>query len=301
MADELCVIGLGLIGGSVLRAAVAAGWTAWGADPVAEPVPGFDMGHDVPAALTRAATADALIVLAVPTPTLPAVLRQVATHAPSCALTDVMSVKAAVADAVREARMDRRYVGGHPMAGRSTSGWAAGDAALFDGAAWVVCADDGLDVPTWRRVAGLALDCGAHVVPCGAAEHDAAVARISHLPHLMAAVLASVGADGGALALGLAAGSFRDGTRVARTRPELTRAMLERNRPALLTALDEALGRLGVARGALASSGSVAATIDDGHAVLTGAHGGFDIEDVDISDLAALRAAGHAGGVLRAL
>jgi prephenate dehydrogenase len=77
-------------------------------------------------------------------------------------------------------------------------------------------------------------------------------------------VLASVGADGGALAMAVAAGSFTDGTRVAASRPELVRAMCEGNRDALLTAVDDALGRLGAARGSLASTGGLAATIQAG-------------------------------------
>ena len=78
-------------------------------------------------------------------------------------------------------------------------------------------------------------------------------------------MLASVGADGGSLALALAAGSFADGTRVAGSRPELVRAMCEGNREALLSAVDDALGRLGAARGSLASTGSLAVTINAGH------------------------------------
>jgi len=95
--------------------------------------------------------------------------------------------------------------------------------------------------------------------------HDAAVARISHLPHVLAAVLAAVGAEAGPLTLSLAAGSFTDGTRVAGTRVDLVRAMTEGNRAALLPALDAALGMLGAARGSLASTGSLAATIEAGH------------------------------------
>jgi prephenate dehydrogenase len=115
-------------------------------------------------------------------------------------------------------------------------------------------------------VAGFALDCGARVVPATAAEHDAAVARVSHLPHVLAAVLAATGADGGPLALALAAGSFADGTRVAGSRLELVLAMCEGNRERLLAAVDDALGKLGVARGALASTGSLRATVRAGNA-----------------------------------
>lgn len=267
---RVCVVGLGLIGGSVLRAAGRAGRRAWGvtaseADATAARDDGFDAGTGIEAALRQAAAEDALVVLAVPLPAVAEVLRVVAEHAPQCRLTDVVGVKAPVADAVARLAPRARYVGGHPMAGATSSGWSAGSADLFDGAAWVVAADDGLDVQVWADVAALALDCGAHVVPTTAAGHDASVARVSHLPHLLAAVLASVGAGGGPLALALAAGSFRDGTRVAGSPPELVRGMCEGNRRPLLDAVDDALGRLGVARGSLASTGSLAATIRSGH------------------------------------
>jgi prephenate dehydrogenase len=257
------VIGLGLIGGSVLRAAARAGRPVFGASDVAVADPRVE--STVAAALDRAAREDALVVVAVPLPAVDEVLRLVATHAPSCLLTDVVSVKEPVADAVARRLPGARYVGSHPMAGRSASGWESGSEDLFDGAAWVVTTEEDTSLPVWREVVSLALDCGAQVVPATASEHDAAVARISHLPHLMAAVLAATGADGGSLALSLAAGSFRDGTRVMGTRPELVLAMCEGNRVPLLDAVDDALGRLGAARGSLASTGGLASTIRAGH------------------------------------
>ncbi|MDV6011253.1 prephenate dehydrogenase [Haloechinothrix sp. LS1_15] len=267
---NVCVVGLGLIGGSVLRAACRAGRTAWGAaasteDVAAAAAEGFEVGEDLGAALRKAAERDALVVLAVPLTALDGVLAAVREHAPRCLLTDVISVKRPVVDRVAELAPQARYVAGHPMAGAARSGWHAAHAGLFDGAVWVVCVERHTNLELWAEVAGLALEAGAEVVPASATEHDAAVARVSHLPHLLAAVLATVGAKGGPLALALGAGSFTDGTRVAASRPELTRAMTEGNREALLTALDEALGLLGAARGALASTGSLRATIEAGH------------------------------------
>ena len=269
----VCVVGSGLIGGSLLRAAEKAGRTVWGASAsegtaAQACADGFDVTINTDAALRRAADSDALVVLAVPLPAVPDVLRRVDAIAPTCRLTDAVSVKVAVADAVDRYAPRARYVGGHPMAGTAESGWAAGDAELFTGAAWVVAADDGLDLDVWRDVAELAWACGARVVPAAADEHDLAVARVSHLPHLVAAVLAAVGAGepGDDLPLALAASSFADGTRVAGTRPELVLAMCEGNRDALLAAVDDALGRLGVMRGALASTGGLAATVKAGYA-----------------------------------
>ncbi|WP_026423820.1 prephenate dehydrogenase [Actinokineospora inagensis] len=266
---SVCVVGLGLIGGSVLRAAAAAGRTVWGTAGSAADARGAIAADfsvlDVDSALRKAADDDALVVIAVPLPAVDAVLRKVADLAPRCLLTDVVSVKGPVADAVAKYAPNARFAGGHPMAGKSESGWAASSAALFTEAAWVVTADEETDLAAWREAARLALDCGAGVVPTTTLEHDAAVARISHLPHVLAAVLAACGADGGPLAMALAAGSFSDGTRVASSRPELVLAMCEGNRAGLLDAVDDALGKLGAARGALASTGSLGATVHAGH------------------------------------
>ena len=307
------MIGLGLIGGSLLRAADGAGWKVRGtaasdATVTAARQAGFDVTSSIEDVL-QATGDDALVVLAVPLPAVAEVLPVVARHAPHCRLTDVVSVKQPVAAAVARHAPLARYVGGHPMAGTSASGWAAGSATLFTGASWVVSTDDGIDPTVWAQVARLVLDCGATVVPAGAEDHDAAVARVSHLPHVLAAVLASVGADGGPLAMALGAGSFTDGTRVAAAQPELTRAMCEGNRSALLAAVDDALGRLGAARGSLASTGALNATIRAGHLArqaFDAARDGRDGDTVHV-DLAApnalprLREIARSGGRVVAL
>lgn len=307
MSVPVCVLGLGLIGGSVLRAATAAGRETWGYNRSGvAAADGFAVSSDLAATLRRAAAEDALVLIAVPMTAVEPVLAAVAEHAPGCALTDAVSVKVAVAQGVARHGLSARYVGGHPMAGTSQSGWAASEAGLFRDAAWVVAADDGLDVGVWQLVAQLALDCHAHVVPAAAAEHDAAVAKISHLPHVLAAVLAAVGGDGGELALSLAAGSFRDGTRVAATRPELVRAMCEANDAALLEAIDDAAARLSAARESLRSTSSVADVIDEGYrarvrldTLVRHSITGVDFASAEV--MARLREAGRAGGALRIL
>lgn len=310
----LCVVGLGLIGGSLLRAAERGGWKVQGtatsaADVAAARQAGFDVTTSLEESLRAAADSNALITLAVPLHAVAGVLAVVARWAPECRLTDVVSVKGPVATAVARQVPAARYVGGHPMAGTCDSGWTAGSADLFAGALWVVGSDEGTDPEVWAQVARLALDCGAAVVPATVADHDAAVARISHLPHLLASVLAAVGADGGPLAMVLGAGSFTDGTRVAGAEPESVRQMCEGNRNALLTAVDDALGRLGVARGSLASTGGLAATIRTGHlarrafeAARGGGHEGLGYVDLaEAGALERLREIGRAGGRVVAL
>ena len=306
----ICVLGLGLIGGSVLRAASAAGRTVWGAttssqDAQAASAAGFTVTTSVSDALKQAEQEGALVVLAIPLTALDDVLHQVVKFAPSCQLTDVISVKGAVAEAVRKAAPYVRYVGGHPMAGASRSGWQASSAELFSDAAWMVTSEDNVDRVVWAEVVRLALDCGAQVAPTSSAAHDDAVARISHLPHVLASVLASVGAAGGPLALSLAAGSFWDGTRVAESRPELVLAMCEGNRDALLDAVDDALGRLGTARGTLASRGTLTATVRSGHAARNDleqqrsrAHRTVNVDMTTDDAMAVLRDLGEQGGRL---
>ncbi|NUP27500.1 MAG: prephenate dehydrogenase [Nocardia sp.] len=307
----LCVLGTGLIGGSLLRAATAAGRTAWGYNRSASGVAaartsGFDVGDDLPAVLRRAAGSDALIVVAVPMPAVDAMLDAIAEHAPDCALTDVVSVKAPVAAAVRRYGLEGRYVGGHPMAGTAESGWQATDPGLFRGAAWAVGVDPGTDAATWTRVTRLAFDCGAVAVPVIAAEHDRAVARISHLPHILAEALAVAGVRGGDLALGLAAGSFRDGTRVAGTAPDLVRAICEPNSDALLAVLDETLTALHEARTKLSGETSLADLTAAGHAARLRYEAAARWEITALVPgadgwLAKLQEAGRAGGVVTRL
>lgn len=307
----VCVLGTGLIGGSLLRAAISAGYSAWGYNRSASGAEaarrdGFDVIEDLPAVLTRAAAEDALIVIAVPMPAIDPILATIATYAPHCVLTDVVSVKAPVLAAVRENELSARFVGGHPMAGTSESGWAAADSELFRDAVWAVGVDEGTRAEPWTRVARLALDCGSVVVPVVAAEHDRAVARISHLPHVLAEALALAGAGGGELALGLAAGSFRDGTRVAATAPDLVRAICEPNADALLDALEETLVVLGAARDSLREDGSIADLTAAGFAARQRYDTAqrWEITDIRPGDhnwLERLREAGQRGGVITTL
>ena len=152
-------------------------------------------------------------------------------------------------------------------------------------------------------MATLALDCGAFVVPARSHEHDAAAAAISHLPHLTAEALA-VTAAGVPLAFALAAGSFRDSTRVAGTAPDLVRAMCEANSSDLLPTLDRAIDLLTSARSALAEHGSVAELVNAGHAART-SYDSFSRPDIVTVTIGAdhwreeLAAAGRAGGVIR--
>ncbi|MCH9667217.1 MAG: prephenate dehydrogenase [Actinomycetia bacterium] len=304
----VCVLGLGLIGGSIMRAAGTAGRQVFGYNRSAEGVQasrrdGFEATANLDEALSRAADTGALIVLAVPVPALPPLLGHLREVAADCPLTDVTSVKIAVHREVAAAGLLQRFVGGHPMAGTAHSGWAAGDATLFTGAPWVISVDDHVDARVWTQVMQLALDCGAFVVPARSDEHDAAAAAISHLPHLLAEALAATAANV-PLAFPLAAGSFRDGSRVAATAPDLVRAMCEANSAQLLPVLEQALRLLSDARDQLAESGPVSDLVEAGHAARI-RYDGFSPSQIVSTVIGAdgwrgeLAAAARAGGVIR--
>jgi prephenate dehydrogenase len=304
----ICVLGLGLMGGSLLRAATAAGREAFGYNRSIDGVQaarfdGFDATADITEALTRAADLEALIVLAVPMPGVPILLGHVSETAPNCPLTDMTSVKCAVLDAVTAAGLQQRFVGGHPMTGTAHSGWTAGHARLFTGAPWVISVDDHVDPTIWSMVLELALDCGSVAVPARSDEHDAAAAAISHLPHLLAEALA-ITASEVPLAFALAAGSFRDATRVAVSAPDLVRAMCENNSGQLLPMVDRAIELLTGARESLAHNNSVAELVEAGHAART-RYDSFSRPEIVTVFVGAenwrqeLAAAGRAGGVIR--
>lgn len=291
-----------------MRAAKAAGREVFGYNRSVEGVEaarvdGFDATTSLDEALSRAAATGALIVLAVPMPALPLMLRHVRDIAPDCPLTDVTSVKGAVLAEVTNSGLLDRFVGGHPMTGTAHSGWSAGDRHLFTNTPWVISVDDHVDPGVWATVMHLALDCGAFVVPARSDEHDAAAATISHLPHLLAEALAATAGEV-PLAFALAAGSFRDGTRVAATAPDLVRAMCEANSAQLLPVLDQALHRLIDARNQLAQHQPVAELVEAGHAARI-RYDSFSRPQIVAIVIGAdgwrheLAAAGRAGGVIR--
>ena len=221
---------------------------------------GFDVSDSVEEVLRRAEDDGALVVVAVPMRAVASVLDQVAEFAPSCGITDVVSVKKPVYDLVVERGLESRYVGGHPMAGTEFSGWTASQEGLFTSAAWAVTFDYAREHPgdpAWAElftvVCRMAAVVGAEAVPVSVDRHDEAVARVSHLPHVIAEALALVGDRGGTLAQSLSAGSFRGATRVAGTEPELVRAMCETNAEAVVKTLDEIIPLLQDARASLAS------------------------------------------------
>ena len=264
---RVAVLGLGLIGGSLLQAVRQTGIEVVGYDidpstAAAASASGFPVAPTDAAAVHGAD----LVVLAMPLPEVRTALASVAPHlSPAAVLTDVGTLKRPVVDAARDLVPQATFVGGHPLAGVEETGWDAADPLLFRDAPWALTVEDDTHLPAWLRLAELVCDLGAKPVPTTAAEQDAAVARVIGLPHVLAEALALTGLAGGPLGLSLAAGSYMSGSRVARTRPELVTTWCDGN-PALVGALDDAIAHLRTAREALAADESVYPLAQAGHA-----------------------------------
>lgn len=258
--ERLAIVGTGLIGGSIGRrvAEVRAGLevAAWDRDPAAAAA-AVALGAATRAAdsIESAVEGADLVVVAVPVDRIAEVLAALAPHLGTGAIvTDVGSAKAEVV-AAGERLLGDRFVGGHPMAGSERHGIEAADPTLFEDAWWIVTPTSVTSDRAYRRVAALVTDLGARPVAIDPGAHDALVARLSHLPQLAAAALVSEAAAAGdrESLLGLAAGGFRDVTRIAASDPGLWVAILQANRDSVLTALDGYARRLGELRELLAS------------------------------------------------
>jgi prephenate dehydrogenase len=264
--ERIAVLGLGLIGGSVLQALARGGYQVVGYDPSPDES-GAARGAGfllAPTAAEAVRGAD-LVVLAMPLPQLPEALRAIRPAVrPGAVVTDVGTLKAPVLPLVAALLPDVRFVGGHPLAGTEQSGFLAADPLLFRDAPWSLILEPETDLTAWLALAVLLCDLGARPVPTTAAEQDAAIARVIGLPHMLAEALALTGLRGGELGLSLAAGSYTTGSRVARTRPELVATWCDGNH-ALIAALDDAIDCLRATRDGLATGRSVLPLAQAGH------------------------------------
>ncbi len=245
------VVGCGLIGGSIAYALRAAGWHVTGQDSdgdraeQARNMGAIDaIGLDPEAEIT---------FLSTPVHALPSVAAAVlaATAGHSGVVTDVGSVKRSVVEAVA----DPRFVGGHPMAGSEQDGVEGAHAAMFEGATWVLTPGVGTDPAAFAVVRSVVASLGADVVAVAPDRHDELVALVSHVPHLTAAALmglASEAATEHTTLLRLAAGGFRDMTRIAAGHPGIWLDICDENRAAILTTLDQLGASLATLRAVVA-------------------------------------------------
>lgn len=227
------MIGTGLIGGSVGKALRAAGWHVSGTDNDPErarralEVGAIDeIGQDLDAEITFVAV-----------PVSSVANTAAATLAAGGVVTDVASVKAPVVDSVQSPR----FVGGHPMAGSEAIGVDGARADLFAGAVWVLTPTPRTDPHAHALVHSVVRSFGAEVLTLDPAQHDRMVATVSHVPHLTAATLMELAArrnESDTALLRLAAGGFRDMTRIAAGDPDMWFDVCTENRDAIVETLD---------------------------------------------------------------
>ena len=227
------VVGLGLIGGSLCVALRERGWLVSGDDQDPQRVT-----EALERGLISAVGIDAesqVTFVAVPVTAISLQVQR-ALDATNGIVTDVGSVKAVVTRTIT----DPRFIGGHPMAGSELEGLDGADGELFTGAVWVLTPTPTTSDAAFATVANIVNDLGAEVVGLDPVRHDELVAIVSHVPHLTAATLMGVAgsrATEHAALLRLAAGGFRDMTRIASGHPAIWLDICAENRPAIISTL----------------------------------------------------------------
>lgn len=235
---RVAIVGTGLIGTSLgLALRLRPNHfqvTAWDSSEMALADCQARGGCDRRASSLRDAVRDAdLVVLAAPLDAVLVLMQELTTHLNESAIvTDVAGVKVPPVETAR-LLLPRRFVGGHPMAGAASSGPQAARADLFDGATWAVCPTPEIPEAAVDVVEALARAVGAVPITMTAAVHDAAVSWVSHLPQLLALELLAGLDDRGGIASAaglLAAGGFRDLTRIGASPAEIWLPVLHANR-----------------------------------------------------------------------
>ncbi len=244
MITRISILGLGLIGGSLALA-----WkrglgnielTGYDRDDVAGKAKSRGIIDRVAGTIAEAVSRADLVVLATPLAAMEGLLLDMAPHLqPGALVTDVGSVKMPVMVAARKAlHPDNCFVGGHPMAGSERGGLSNADAFLFENATYVLCPENGQGVPSELTEAAEAS--GGRVLIMDAKQHDTIAAQTSHLPQLLATILMNVAANrsGDDTAfLRLAAGGFRDMTRISSSPFDVWEPILRANEGPILEAL----------------------------------------------------------------
>ncbi len=257
--SNVAVIGFGLIGASFAAALRAAhpdvrllavdtdaatlseaksrGWATDAATP------------DDPAFRAFVETSCDLVVLATPVSVVEGYLADLAAWDYRGIITDTASTKRRIIEMAAEVLPHpQNFVPGHPMAGSEKNGIAGARAELFKGAYWILCPDAATPAEHFTRLHELVTSLGARVISLPREQHDAAVAVVSHVPHFTASSLVQLAvrhAKGQDSLMRLAAGGFKDSTRIAAGSPELWCGIAFDNRDALLAGLREMQGIVG--------------------------------------------------------
>jgi prephenate dehydrogenase len=252
-SERVSILGTGLIGTSIAMAAIRDGdeVRAFDTDAAAleaacRRAPGLEPSSDARSCVETAS----IVFVCVPVDEVPTTVVGALRASTDAVVTDVASVKSHVVVEVERAatRGDgARFVGGHPMGGSERSGPDAASAAILDGAVWVLTPSEGTDARAVERLSTWVERVGARPVVMDPGRHDRLVAFVSHLPQVASTALMDVAAGeeaGEPDILLLAAGGFRDLTRLAASNPRLWSEILLSNRDAIAAAIDRYAERL---------------------------------------------------------
>jgi len=281
LSGTVRVVGAGLLGASVGHAL-----RAKGIDVVLTDSSPAQLRLAVDYGAGRLAAEDdrpRLIVVAVPPDVTADVVQAELAQYPDAVVTDVASVKLEPFRELQERGVDlARYIGSHPLAGRERGGAISARADLFIGRPWVVCRDGDTAAADLALVEALALDVGAMPLEMTPEEHDRSVALTSHVPQVVASLLAGRLAEADEGSLRLSGQGVRDTTRIAASAPELWVQILGANAGPVVEILDSLAADLREVSDALRDPGAagarrvVAETIrhgNDGVDRLPGKHG----------------------------
>ncbi|WP_084126431.1 prephenate dehydrogenase [Demequina sp. NBRC 110054] len=234
------IIGAGLIGASIGLGLRTQGWPVTITDASERAA---SLAWDIGAGEPLGEREPELVIVAVRPSDTGDVVAEALRAWPGAVVTDVASVKAPVLAAARAIEASERYVGSHPMAGREVSGGLAAQSDLFSARPWVVCAGDAPDA-TVEVVRTVARALESDIVEMAADAHDAAVARVSHAPQVVASAAAAALGPLHADDVALAGQGLRDVTRIAGSPPAMWADIARLNHTALVSTLDHIIGDL---------------------------------------------------------
>ncbi len=245
--DRIGIIGLGLIGGSLGLALSRRG--------LAREIVGYDRNPDAIAAALdmgainsralepeKAVEGAGIVILSVPVGTLAGLAKTIASRlSPGTIVTDTGSVKQPIVEELEAIFQPQAfYIGGHPMAGSEQAGIGAADPYLLENAVYVLTPTSATNPLAMKKLSGILQMLGSRIITLKPDEHDLIVAGISHLPHLLAISLMQTAGELARehpMALMLAAGGFRDTTRIAAGETVMWRDIFIYNRSAILSLL----------------------------------------------------------------
>jgi prephenate dehydrogenase len=261
MLRKLTILGPGLLGGSIGLAArhrkIAGRVTVWARRPdAAERAYKLGAADETTTTLAQAVADAELVVLATPIGAMQALAEQIKPALPpGCIITDVGSVKYLLVNAL--SHVLPRFVGSHPMAGSEQSGIDAARRDLFENTVCIVTPREDTDKSALNVVFEFWKALGCAMRTLSPQQHDEIVARISHLPHVVAAAVVNVVCSDGAQPLNFVGPGFKDFTRIAGGPDEMWTEICMENRHEIVRGLEQLIDELGKTRAALENADAI--------------------------------------------